>query len=94
MNHTAGFDVAKDVLILLLKLLAMCGCLVAAMLVIFFVSHRFLGEYKFLFLLVNLAVGLGSFCALLYSMGMLKEEMQKIEKKHRPWLFDQLGNRK
>ncbi len=85
---------AKDLVFLLLKMLTMCACLVAAMLVVFFVTQRFLGEYELLFLLVNLAVGLGSFFTLLFSMGMLKEEMQKIEKKHRPWLFDGFGNRK
>ncbi|WP_271950872.1 hypothetical protein [Ruegeria faecimaris] len=85
---------AKDVVLLLLKMLAMCACLSVVILLVFFVSQKLFGEYEFLFLLVNLAVGLVSFCALLYSIGMLKEEMQKIERKHRPWLFDRFGIRK
>ncbi|SLN62155.1 hypothetical protein RUM8411_03048 [Ruegeria meonggei] len=83
----------KDVFILLLKLLAMFGCIVGAMLFVFFVTQRFLGEYDFLFQLVGISVALGSFWLLLYSVRMLKEEMLKIEKKHRPWLFDRFGNR-
>ncbi len=83
----------KDVFILLLKLLAMFGCIVGAMLFVFFVTQRFLGEYDFLFQLVGLSVVLGSFWLLLYSLRMLKEEMLKIEKKNRPWHFDRFGNR-
>lgn len=83
----------KDVFILLLKLLAMFGCIVGAMLFVFFVTQRFLGENDFLFQLVGISVALGSFWLLLYSLRMLKEEMLKIEKKHRPWLFDRFGNR-
>ncbi|RBW61205.1 hypothetical protein DS906_05365 [Ruegeria sp. A3M17] len=83
----------KDVFILLLKLLAMFGCIVGAMLFVFFVTQRFLSENDFLFQLVGISVVLGSFWLLLYSLRMLKEEMLKIEKKHRPWLFDRFGNR-
>jgi len=67
--------------------------MVGAMLFVFFVTQRFLGNYDFLFQLVGLSVALGSFWLLLYSLRMLKEEMLKIEKKHRPWLFDSFGNR-
>ncbi len=92
-EQASGSNVIKDVLILLLKMLAMYGCIVGAMLIVFVATRRILSAHYLLFQMVGLSVVLGSFYCLLYSLKILKEEMLKIEKKHRPWLFDRFGNR-
>ncbi len=93
MRRTLGLDMVKDVAFLLLKMLMAGSCLLAANLFVFFLSQKFLGESGFLLLLINLVAALGCLYILVILMGKLGSELQTIEKKHRPWLFDKFGNR-